>query len=765
MLDLTTATVVVPPDADGLWGQAAQVLIEEVADRTGVCWPLVGGGAGAAKPAVVFERRAAGASGGTEGYRVETLDGEVRLSGASPRALLFAAGALLRHLDMRAGGVRLPRPLQIDTAPRYPLRGHQLGYRPKNNTYDAWSPAQFDRYIRDLALFGGNTIELLPPRTDDADTNPLMRTPKEELLARVTETLRRYDLVSGLWYPLMAEDYVGAEGVAAELAAADAVFALCARLDYIFVPTGDPGHLAPEPLLAFLARLAAVLRQRHPGAEVWISAQGFAPPKLAELFSRLRNDAPDWLTGVVYGPWTACTLPEMRQAVPERYALRLYPDITHTMHCQFPAPDWDPAFMATLGREPINPQPRMQAEILRHHAPGTLGFVTYSEGANDDVNKFVWTALGWDPDADVGEVLRQYGRLLVGARHGEGVAQGLLALERNWAGPLVANTQVPVTLQQLQAIEAAATPEELGNWRLQSMLYRGYFDAYVRRRLIAAVAGAEQVRDWISRAPAVGADVAIAGARQALDRAADEPVAPHWRSRIHALGDALFGSIGMQLSVAKHGAANTERGANLDTLDVPLGDGPWLAAVLEDIATLPTEAERARALAELDHVHSPGPGGFLDDLGNPLAQPHLDTRPLPPHDLEFQDSAWLVPTFGTRRPANPPQPVLWQTAAETLYGAPLVLSYDHLDPGTRYRVRVLYHGRYRAAVSLEAGGVLLHGPLRPTNPPAPVAFAVPQEATADGRLTLTWRLHEGRGVQVAAVWLEPEAEDGPDGAR
>ena len=25
------------------------------------------------------------------------------------------------------------------------------------------------------------------------------------------------------------------------------------------------------------------------------------------------------------------------------------------------------------------------------------GFLTYSEGCNDDVNKAVWSALGWDP--------------------------------------------------------------------------------------------------------------------------------------------------------------------------------------------------------------------------------------------------------------------------------------------------------------------------------------------------------------------------------
>ena len=31
--------------------------------------------------------------------------------------------------------------------------------------------------------------------------------------------------------------------------------------------------------------------------------------------------------------------------------------------------------------------------------PSTMGFLTYSEGVNDDMNKFVWSGLGWDPDS------------------------------------------------------------------------------------------------------------------------------------------------------------------------------------------------------------------------------------------------------------------------------------------------------------------------------------------------------------------------------
>ena len=776
MLALGSAVVVCPREWTGPRLQAVRVLVEEVAARTGVHWPVEHQPPPGLVPSVLFTDGPAaprgwpgpiplaGPASGAEGYGISVRcpeDGapQVWLAAQDARGLLFAVGGLLRHLELEPGNVRLPGPLEVHTAPRYRVRGHQLGYRPKNNTYDAWSPEQFARYTRELALFGANTIELLPPRTDDADRNPLMRVPKDEMLAELTTMLDRYGLDAGLWYPLLAADYRDPDTVATELSVADAVFARCARLNSLFVPSGDPGHTAPQPLCDFLARLTEVLRGRHPGAEVWVSGQGFSHAELAELFRLLREQAPAWLTGMVYGPWTRCTLAQMRAALPDRYALRLYPDIAHTMRCQYPVVHWDPAFMETLGREPINPLPQTQARIFHQTAPGTVGFVTYSEGVNDDVNKFVWTALGWDPDSDLGEVLRQYARLLVTPHLADPLAQALLALERNWQGPLLTNTQVPLTLQQLQAMERSASAEELGNWRLQAALYRGYYDARVRHRLVAAVAREEAARDWISRAAQVGGDVALVRARQALEPPAEE--APAWRAHIQELADQLFAGIGLQLSVSRHGAAHLERGANLDALDAPLGDGPWLTSELETIAALPTAAERQRALAELCLAHSPGPGGFLDNLGVAGAQPHLVEGPPGRGDPSFPHAVTLVSTPAAP-PGKPPLPQLWRTAAETLYGVPLVLRYQHLDPCGRYRVRVLYHGRYRAAVSLHANGIPIHGPLRPSDPPEPLTFPLPVDATAGGNLVLTWHLADGRGIQVAAVWLFRKANQGAD---
>ena len=90
--------------------------------------------------------------------------------GNDERGVLFGVGKLLRSLEMSRDRVALRATLDVTTAPAMPIRGHQLGYRPKTNSYDGWDLPQWEQYIRDLAVFGCNAIELIPPRSDDDAT-------------------------------------------------------------------------------------------------------------------------------------------------------------------------------------------------------------------------------------------------------------------------------------------------------------------------------------------------------------------------------------------------------------------------------------------------------------------------------------------------------------------------------------------------------------------------------------------------------------------
>jgi hypothetical protein len=180
-------------------------------------------------------------------------------------------------------------------------------------------------------------------------------------------------------------------------------------------------------LFTLLEKQTALLKKYHPQAQMWMSPQGFTAEWMEEYYELMKAE-PEWLSGIVFGPQVRTSLPELRARIPAKYPIRHYPDITHSRQCQYPVPDWDLAHAITSAREPINPRPTGQATIFRLLQPHTIGFLTYSEGCNDDVNKFVWSGLGWDPDEQVSDILREFGRYFIGEEMGDDFAQGLLNL-------------------------------------------------------------------------------------------------------------------------------------------------------------------------------------------------------------------------------------------------------------------------------------------------------------------------------------------------
>jgi hypothetical protein len=704
-----------------------------------------------------------------EGYRVcvRAKNGRpaVFVIGNDSRGVLFAVGRLLRELRMGRNSVTLADGLDVKTAPKYPLRGHQLGYRPKCNSYDAWDLPTWEQYYRDLAVFGCNTVELIPPRSDDEPDSPHFHLPPLEMMIGMSRLADDYGLDVSVWYPAMDKDYSNPATVESALVEWQEVFRKLPRLDIVFVPGGDPGHTRPKYLLPLLEKQTQSLHRFHPRAQMWVSPQSFNKEWFDEFIELLRKETPSWLSGVVFGPQIRVSLPQLRELVPAQYPIRHYPDITHSRQCQYPVPDWDVAYAVTEARECINPRPLDEAAIFRNLLSFSVGFVTYSEGCNDDVNKFVWTALGWDSSTPVLSVLRQYSRYFISEKSGNDFAEGLLALEQNWRGSLMTNDNVETTLVRFQALERAASPFELRNWRFQQALFRAYYDAYTRRRLIYETGLEDLAMKSLEQAATIGSTNAITSARSILDRARSERTAPDLRGRIFELGEALFQSIGMQLSVDKYKAIAVDRGACLDTLEHPLNNRPWLEQSFAQINKLDLESERLEAIQKILQWTNPGPGGFYDDLGNVRRESHLvrnytfddDPGALRSPRVDFEED--LVAdepdekTEGARR-------ISWMDHMETLYETPLELLYEGLEPTAHYRLRVVYAGdNPKRKIRLMAGDAFeVHPLISKPIPFKPLEFPIPQGASRTGKLSLKWFGEpglggNGRGCQVSEVWL------------
>ena len=375
----------------------------------------------------------------------------------------------------------------------------------QTNSYDSWTSEMFKAYILDLAVFGTNHIDLIPPNSDDFSSSPHRLVNPLAMLNAVSAAADAYDINCSLWYPAMYDNYSNPSVMAAAEAEWTSVFTAMPRINGIFLPGGDPGKHTPSELISIAAAQAAVLHKYHPGASVWLSPQSFNAMEMREWNEQIRLPSTrSFLTGIVYGPWIRVTLEEFVPTVPSYYPLRNYPDLGHTISCELPVPEWDYAFAFTEGRETINPRPRYHAGVVAHDAPMTAGFAGYSEGCNDDVNKVVWSALHWGADQSaqglgpsisfpsmeqhfdsddslIDAIIRDYAGFFGGSHLATDYIAVIYGLEENWHGRAAGNdSTVEHTFAAMQRLESAMNVRDLFNWRLMQARYRACFDMIVR---------------------------------------------------------------------------------------------------------------------------------------------------------------------------------------------------------------------------------------------------------------------------------------------
>ncbi|MCB0731602.1 MAG: hypothetical protein KDC88_11265, partial [Ignavibacteriae bacterium] len=328
----------------------------------------------------------------SEGFRlVLSNDGSndiLWIIGFDSRGILFGIGEFLRRAELSENKISIESNLDFASSPEYPIRGYQLGYRNTANSYDAWSVDQYEQYIRDLVIFGTNAIENIP-LGDEGDDSPHFKISRKEMNIELSKICDNYDVDYWVWTPATI-DLSDAELFKSEVAKHEAYYKETPRLNQVFFPGGDPGHNHPKYVMPFLKELHSKLIKYHPKAGVWISLQGFSEEQIDYFYKYLADEKPDWLSGVVSGP-SSPPIAETRFRLPKEYKHRQYPDITHNVRCEFPALNFDQAFALTLGREGINPQPEYYAKIHGDYAQFTDGFVAYSDGCHDDVNKVIWS--------------------------------------------------------------------------------------------------------------------------------------------------------------------------------------------------------------------------------------------------------------------------------------------------------------------------------------------------------------------------------------
>ncbi|MHC4620020.1 MAG: alpha-glucuronidase family glycosyl hydrolase [Planctomycetota bacterium] len=727
-VDLGRAVIVFSP-SNPRHAKAVQMLQEEIEKRTGIRLARSESMPGEDRPAIVLGtvESLSGSYSPPEGLSVPQkaegyamwVDVKMRnaptvyLVGHDDRGALFAAGRLIRLANMGCETIRISGDLRLADAPAYPLRGHMLI---RGQRFIGWDEAGYEQLIRDMVIFGTNSFEL------------------NKYYGFVAEILDSYGL--DLWVFFGHGNVVDMK----TLRDVEERFGHLEGLDHVFIPLGDSSRTpATRVMIPAAEHFAPLLKRVHPEAKIWLSHQNqrnHAENDNEYLFGYIRGVRPKWLEGMVYGPWAHWDIPGLRQRTPGQYRIRHYPDICHNQRCQYQVPKWGRAMCRTWGRNGISVMPRMMARIHNVTGPLSEGFVAYNHtGCSNDLNKFIWSAMGWDPNSDVNQVLREYGKVFFSDELADDVAQGLLMLEDNWRGPVAENEGIERALSHWQDI-ARRYGDVSKNWRLELFLYKAFIDAYVKRKYDIEARCEAEAYDALKQAGRIGVERAVSAARAALAGVEEEfPPRRKLEEELRSWGLSKYADLYKILG----------------NLYSALNDRQWLEAEFEEILAM---ADEAAQLARIDRIVSwenPGPGGFYDNLGVEGRQPHLVRQ------KQWKDDPGYVHSpieFNHHRPQSTYRQS-WFTCALTRYDTPLLMRYERLDPQAKYRLRATYSGPFKPVMRLVADGKYeVHGPVGPPEPMRPLEFDVPQEATVDGVLDLEWKLTNlVRGCQVAEVWL------------
>ena len=537
--------------------KAAEIFADEMKKRTGTDFSICDD----ADAAFRFE---ISEKSDCESFGVEIKDGSLVFTAHRLRGLIYAYSLFLRKTDFK-NGMNIVADICGEHSPEMAVRGHQIGYRDANNTYDLWDAKQYRRYFLDIMAFGANIYEGIPG--DESEKNRIMEMSGNEMLAVTSEICKELDLDMSSWHP---EEKSRDDDEAVRLAVE--AYSALPKLDCLFVPGGDPGDLMPADLFRRCEKIKEALKKYHPNIKIWISAQ--APHEYddwGEKFTEEIQKNPEFLDGVIFGPNHAMTLPELSAVVAEKYPIRFYPDVTHNVRCEYPVHfeknDWSYALASTLSRESINPRPFEYKHLHDITKEYLCGSVSYSDGINDDVNKIIFSASDFDSSCRVEDVLEDYARMYLPEIDAKEFADCVIMLENNWVGDPAENDGIEKTLAALQTI-GESTPEVNENFRYIMCLFRAECDALVRRRKIFET-------ELVEKAKAKIFDGDIDAAKEILLTDFDCEYKA-LRQSIDKHGADLNRLIGMQLDVEHYFGKSWERGCTLETIDRCVTDRKYL---------------------------------------------------------------------------------------------------------------------------------------------------------------------------------------------
>ncbi len=517
-------------------------------------------------------------------YNIIFSNNILTFSAKTIRGLIFAYSHFLRKCEFKNNKIILTKDISGTYIPKRAIRGHQVGYRTTPNTYDAWDYNQYFDYYLDMMAFTTNTCEHMPYEKGVSKRNCLMKYDEEEFLIEASRLADTVDLDVSIWHPNLDD-----ESIEEATQKRRELYKKVPRIDYLFIPGGDPGEYYADEFVERIKRISNALKESHKNALVYPSAQ--APHKYHDWGDKLIKELekePEEIDGLIMGPNHAFPMHELRAKTPQKYPMRFYPDITHNLRCEYPVhflnDDWHYAFASTLSRESVNPRPVEFHTLHRLFSHYTAGSVSYSEGVHDDLNKMVWSLLEFDDTYPLNEAVSDYVRYFFYGTDTESLTEAIFGLEKNWEGDPLNNPSINSTFKAFCKLKSDY-PALFENWRFLLLYFRACCDKLVLERMKFENALIEDAKYYLK-------NFDIQKAKEVLNTGYPE-FYNNLRTEISDLGEELFNLIGIQLDVEHYHTDNWERGATLDTIDRPVTDRLWLLNRISYCKNLPENEKSA----------------------------------------------------------------------------------------------------------------------------------------------------------------------------
>ncbi len=652
-----------------------------------------------------------------ESFEIKSANGKTVISASDRLGFLYAAGRLITVSDWSDGKFLIPE-TEICDSPAKELRGMQLSYNSAANAYYNWTKETYAQYIRELIMFGGaNAIEILAPiAVNDPVCIEIRRYPFMEMTKFLSETIHNYGAKVWMFYPNLINQFKGDfdESLGADeirrlsiekaLEQREWAFPLIPYLDNIIMPSGDPGDLEVDEIFDFAEKMYEILKKTHPDAKIWPSCQNTkSPGTFKEQFFASVRKLPAWLGGVVYGPWTDHLLSECRYLTPSNLPVRGYPDLCHSLCCQFPVHCWDTSFALTAGRECYNPRPREHKKIHALCNDYLIGNIPYSEGIADDVSKYIWLCLDWNPERSANSILENFAHNFISCEFSGEIAAAIAGIEEvsyGSAGDVEKARGVFKSFGLLS--ELLPTDNALfggKSYRFKMPYLMSAYYLYICERSVYEKE-IEREAMQICDSDFMSADEKMKTVLSTLKKADTSPD-KELKEFILALSAELYDLIGWRLTVNEYKAKNYSRGAFIDCLDIPLNNRIAIEATLEKLMNL-SECEKEEGLKALRNRRFAGIGGKYISFGEEESMRYIRYA----DEWKYEPNALTVPRIEHFTDIISPDVLskkhfdlskcFRERVSSVLgyYHCHVCLSVDGLVPGSEYELRIVFPLRF-----------------------------------------------------------------------